>query len=98
MYNSIKPTSIKSYLSGICTELSRFYLDVHSIHSSQLFNHSLARCTKLYGSPAIRNRALTEIDLLLIICSAPLWLTQQSSVHGDHPCWLALPPTSGLTG
>jgi len=98
MSHSIKPTSIKSYLSGICTELEPFYPDVHSIHSSKLINHTLAGCTKLYGSPAKRKRALTESDLLLIIWSAPLCLTQQSSVHGDHPCGLALPPTSGWTG
>src|SRR5258705_11807889 len=71
MSHHIKPTSIKSYLSGICAELEPFYPDIRSIRSSKLVNHTLAGCTKLYGSPTRRKRALTESDLLLIIRSAP---------------------------
>src|SRR5258707_14720571 len=71
MSHFIKPMSIKSYLSGICAELEPFYPDIHSIHSSKLVNCTLAGCTKLYGSPAKRKRALTENDLRLIIRSAP---------------------------
>src|SRR5258708_27580701 len=71
MSHFIKLTSVKSYLSGICTELELFYLDVCSIHSSKLITHTLTSCTKLYGLPANRKRALTKSDLLLIIRSAP---------------------------
>src|SRR5260221_975357 len=71
MSHHIKPTSIKSYLSGICAELEPFYPDIRSIRSSKLVNRTLAGCTKLYGSPAERKRALTENDLRLIIRSAP---------------------------
>ncbi len=71
MLHFIKPTSIKSYLSGICAKLEPFYPDIHSICSSKLINHMLTSCTKLYGSPTRRKRALTESDLLLIIHSAP---------------------------
>src|SRR5258708_15452471 len=71
MLHFIKPMSIKSYLSGICAELEPFYPDIHSIRSSKLINCTLAGCTKLYGSPARRKRALTESELLLIIRSAP---------------------------
>src|SRR6266436_1816658 len=66
MSHFIKPTSVKSYLSGICAELKPFYPDVRSIRSSHLINHTLTGCTKLYGSPAKRKRALTESDLLII--------------------------------
>src|SRR5258708_485115 len=52
MSHHIKPSSIKSYLSGICAELEPFYPDIHSIRTSKLVNHTLAGCTKLYGSPA----------------------------------------------
>src|SRR5260221_6547406 len=71
MLHFIKPTSVKSYLSGICADLNPFYPDVHSIRASKLINHTLAGCTKLYGSPAKRKRVLTESNLLLIIRSAP---------------------------
>src|SRR5258707_10995031 len=52
MSHHIKPSSIKSYLSGICAELEPFYPDIHSIRASKLVNCTLAGCTKLYGSPA----------------------------------------------
>ena len=71
MSHHIKPTSVKSYLSGICAELEPFYPDIRSIRSSKLVNRTLAGCTKLYGSPAKRKRALTENDLRLIIRSTP---------------------------
>src|SRR5258708_21774307 len=78
MLHHIKPTSIKSYLSGICAELEPFYPDIHSIHSSKLINQTLAGCTKLYGSPTKRKHALTETDLLLII-----QLTPHHALHDD---------------
>ncbi len=52
MSHHIKPSSIKSYLSGICAKLELFYPDIHSIHASKLINHTLMGCTKLYGLPA----------------------------------------------
>src|SRR5258706_5759323 len=78
MLHHIKPTSMKSYLLGICTKLEPFYPDIHSICSSKLINCTLARCTKLYGSPAKRKQALTESDLLTII-----WLTPHHPSHDD---------------
>src|SRR5258705_5257809 len=71
MSHHIKPTSVKSYLSGICAKLEPFYPDVHAIRSSKLVNQTLMGCTKLYGSPANRKCVLTERDLLLIIRSTP---------------------------
>src|SRR5258708_31061976 len=76
MSHFIKPTSVKSYLSGICTELKPFYPDICSICASKLINCTLTRCTKLYGLPAKRKRALTESNLLLII--------QSASHHASH--------------
>src|SRR5260221_8649089 len=52
MLHHIKPTSVKSYLSGICTELKPFYPDIHSICLLKLVNQTLTGCTKLYSSPA----------------------------------------------
>ena len=71
MLHHIKPSSVKLYLSGICAELEPFYPDIRSIRASKLIHRTLIGCTKLYGSPAKRKHALTESDLLLIICSTP---------------------------
>ncbi len=71
MLHHIKPSSMKSYLSGICAELKPFYPDIHSIWSSKLINQTLAGCTKLYGSPAKRKCALTKSNLLTIIQATP---------------------------
>src|SRR5258707_502750 len=78
MLHHIKPSSIKSYLSGICAELEPFYPDIHSIRTSKLVNRTLAGCMKLYGLPAQRKHALTESDLLLIIHSTP-----HRALHND---------------
>src|SRR5258708_39134781 len=66
MSHRIKPTSVKSYLSGICAELEPIWPDIRSIRTSPLVTKSLAGCHKLFGSPATRKRALTELDLRLI--------------------------------
>src|SRR5258708_19531696 len=50
MSHHIKPTSVKSYLLGICAKLKPFYADIQSIHSSKLVNRTLAGFTKLYTS------------------------------------------------
>src|SRR5258708_22443365 len=83
MSHFIKPTSVKSYLSGICAELKPFYPDVRSIHASKLINHTLTRCTKLYGLPAKRKEPSPKVtysslsDLphtvphMMIFCSWP---------------------------
>ena len=67
----IKPSSVKSYLSGICAELKPFYPDIRSIRSSPLVTRTLAGCAKLLGSPVNRKRALTEGDLRTIIRASP---------------------------
>ena len=67
----IKPSLVKSYLSGICAELEPFYPDIHSIHSCPLVSCTLAGCTKLLGMPVKRKRALTEDDLHTIIRASP---------------------------
>ena len=74
MSHRIKPSSVKSYLSGICAELEPIWPDVHSIRSSPLVTKSLAGCHKLFGSPATQKHALTESDLKLVqnsVCCSP---------------------------
>ena len=67
----IKPSSVKSYLSGICAELKPFYPDIRLIHSSPLVSRTLAGCAKLLGTLVKRKRALTEDNLHTIICASP---------------------------
>ena len=67
----IKPSSVKSYLSGICAELKPFYPDIRTIRSSALVTHTLAGCAKLLSTPVNRKRALTEDNLRTIIHASP---------------------------
>ena len=70
----IKPSSIKSYLSGICAELEPLYPKIHSICSSALVTCTLAGCAKLLSMPVNRKQVLTKDDLQSIICACLHWL------------------------
>ena len=50
MSHYIRPTSVKSYLSGICAELEAFWPEVQDIRKSHLVTKTLAGCMKLYGT------------------------------------------------
>src|SRR6266436_7577815 len=63
MSHYIQPCSVKSYLSGICTELEINWPEIWEIRSSRIVTHTLASCIKLLGQPAHRKCALTEQDL-----------------------------------
>ncbi len=66
MSHWIKPSSVKSCLSGICAELEPIWPDVQAIQTSPLVTKSLAGCHKLFGSHATRKWALTKLDLKAI--------------------------------
>src|SRR5258708_38316584 len=59
----IKPSSIKSYLSGICSELESIWPDILSIHTSAIVSKTLAGCQKLCRSSARRKHTHTEHNL-----------------------------------
>ena len=67
----IKPSLVKSYLSGICTELEPFYPNICSIWSSPLVSCTLAGCAKLLGTPMKQKQALTKDNLHTIIRACP---------------------------
>src|SRR5260370_38565221 len=71
MSHYIQPCSVKSYLSGICTELEGFWPDIWEIHSSQLVSRTLAGCIKLLGQPAHQKHALSKQDLDTICLHFP---------------------------
>ena len=78
MSHFIQPSSVKSYLSGICAELEAFWPDVREIRKSYLVSKTLARCMKLYSSPPHRKCALSQDDLAAIIKS-----TAATASHDD---------------
>jgi len=56
----IKPSSVKSYLSGICAELEPFYPDIPAIQSSPLVTRMKTTCELL--------SELVHIDLRMMTC------------------------------
>src|SRR5260370_27449066 len=71
MCHFIRPSSIKSYLSGICAKLEAFWPDAHEIHKSHLVTKTLAGCMKLHGMAAHHKHALMQNDLLKVLSSTP---------------------------
>ncbi|RDB29637.1 hypothetical protein Hypma_015137 [Hypsizygus marmoreus] len=59
----IKPTSVASYLSGICQQLEPYFPEVHHIRKSSLVSRTLAGCQCLRAVLTTRKCALTIDDL-----------------------------------
>ncbi|KIY44794.1 hypothetical protein FISHEDRAFT_50661, partial [Fistulina hepatica ATCC 64428] len=64
MCHHIKPSSVNSYLSGICSQLEPFFPHVRQSRSSNLVRRTLTGCLKLYSSPTKRKRPLRRDELL----------------------------------
>ena len=71
MCHHIKPTSVASYLSGICSELEVIWPEVRTHRNSKLVSRTLAGCTKLFRTPATRKHPLMESDLIILQQSIP---------------------------
>lgn len=67
MCSHIKPTSVDSYLSGICSQLEPWFPRVREIRSSALVSRTLAGCKKMRGTSVTRKRPFLEADLLHIL-------------------------------
>lgn len=63
MSSYIKPTSVDSYLSGVCNILEPFYPDVRKNRNSALVRRTIKGCKRLYSTPPERADALTIDDL-----------------------------------
>ncbi|VDC07991.1 unnamed protein product [Peniophora sp. CBMAI 1063] len=63
MSSYIKPTSVDSYLSGVCNVLEPFYPDVRKNRNSALVRRTIKGCKRLYSSAPERAEALTLEDL-----------------------------------
>ncbi|KIY47679.1 hypothetical protein FISHEDRAFT_44724 [Fistulina hepatica ATCC 64428] len=66
MCHHIKPSSVNSYLSGICSQLEPFFPHVRHTRSSNIVRRTLTGCLKLYSSPTQRKRPLHRDELLRI--------------------------------
>ena len=63
MSHHIKPTSVDSYLSGICNQLEPFYPDVRHNHRSSLVTRTLRGCKKLHAIPTTRKQPLSCAEI-----------------------------------
>ena len=59
----IKPDSVRSYLSGICSQLEGFYPQVRTVRKHPLVVKTLTGCTKLRALPTTRKRPLTRAEV-----------------------------------
>ncbi|KIY49598.1 hypothetical protein FISHEDRAFT_41734 [Fistulina hepatica ATCC 64428] len=83
MSHHIKPSSVNSYLSGICSQLEPFFPSVRVNHSHHLVRRTLAGCLKLFSSPTQQKRPLYKRELLQL---APAFLHPASF---DDSLWWA---------
>ncbi|RDB23803.1 hypothetical protein Hypma_009382 [Hypsizygus marmoreus] len=59
----IKPSSVASYLSGICLQLEPYFPEVRNIRKSSLVSRTLSGCQCLRAIPTSQKCALTIDDL-----------------------------------
>jgi hypothetical protein len=69
MSTYIKPSSVNSYLSGICRQLEPFFPDVRKNRKSILVSRTLTGCMRRFGTPTKRKDPLSFSDLRRIVDS-----------------------------
>jgi hypothetical protein len=63
----IKPQSVESYLTGICSMLEASYPNVRDIRRHRVVTRCLAGCKKLYPGPVVRKCPLTRAEVGVIV-------------------------------
>ena len=71
MYHHIKPSSVDSYLSGICNQLESLYSDVRALRRHSLVTRTLAGCKRMLNTPPARKSALEPHHLLTLLHAFP---------------------------
>ena len=66
MSHFIKPTSVDSYLSGICNQLEPFYPSVRASRRHPLVVRTLRGCKKLRNTATKRKRAIRRTELVTL--------------------------------
>ncbi|KZT25384.1 hypothetical protein NEOLEDRAFT_1148021 [Neolentinus lepideus HHB14362 ss-1] len=69
MCRHINPSSVQSYLSGICSQLEPYYPLIRQTRNSPLVSKTLTGCKKLYGKPVARKAPLSISDLHKVVCA-----------------------------
>ena len=67
MFHHIKPTSVATYLSGICQQLEPYFLQVHSACKSALVHCTLQGCRHLSATPTTSKHTLTLANLETVV-------------------------------
>jgi hypothetical protein len=67
MCHHIKPSSVDSYLSGICQQLEPYFPTIRDTRKSMLCRRTLEGCKRLRGVPTKRKRALSMDDLQHVV-------------------------------
>ncbi|EIM82747.1 uncharacterized protein STEHIDRAFT_34578, partial [Stereum hirsutum FP-91666 SS1] len=67
----IKPESVSTYLSGICTTLEPLFPNIRQIRNSYLVTKTLAGCRKRFSTPIRRKEPLTIDDIARVASSLP---------------------------
>jgi hypothetical protein len=67
MSHHIRPSSVTSYLSGICQQLKLYFPNICSAHNSSLVDRTIKGCMRLKETPIKRKRALTFSDFKKVI-------------------------------
>lgn len=67
MCHHIRPTSVGTYLSGICNQLEPYFPKIREFCNSALVSRTLTGCMRLLGTPTSRKRTLTVDDLLVVV-------------------------------
>lgn len=71
MCHHIRPTSVDSYLSGICNQLEPLYPEVRALRKHALVTRTLAGCKKMFNSPPNRKAALETHHLVTLLARFP---------------------------
>ena len=67
MSHHVNPTTVDSYLSGICSLLEPHFPDIRAARNSPLVSRTLTGCKRLRGTPTVRKALISRLDLERVI-------------------------------
>ena len=65
----IKPSSVNSYMSGVCRQLEPFFPEVRRNRNSMLVSRTMTGCMRRFGTPVKRKAPLSRANLLFVLDS-----------------------------
>lgn len=90
MSSHINPSSVNSYLSGICNQLESYFPDVRQQRNSPLVSRTLAGCLRRFGRPTSRKHPLSRSDLQRVLDHlSPLPPPRRSSFPRSTIHWIS---------